>query len=108
MGKVQGKGKKAKGKRLKSRFVLPFSFFLFPFSLVLAGCTTPNWATTGDPLFGGPGLRPSAAQAAPQGAVPVAALPPVPATNSGLSAAALGAGGPREVDRDRGLRISTP
>jgi hypothetical protein len=108
MGKVQGKRKKAKGQRLKSRFVLPFAFCLLPSSLVLAGCTTPNRATTGDPLFGGPGLRPSAAQAAPQGAAPVAALPPVPATNSGLSTAALAAGGPRQFDRDRDLRISNP
>jgi hypothetical protein len=38
----------------------------------------------------------------------VAVLPALPAANTGLSTAALAAGGPRQFDRDRDLRIGNP
>ena len=100
------------------RPVKRFSFRLFlPLSLLLAGCSTPNRASTAaDPLLGPPAQRAAPwPQQAPAFARPdpllgAPARPSAQATlNSELSTAALASSGsPRQFDRDRDLRIADP
>jgi hypothetical protein len=78
--------------------------------LFAAGCSYFNKNTTAaaDPFLGGPPVSAPSKTGNQQSAMPVTALPPLPAPNSSASPAVLATGPLRTWDNSRDLRIGNP